>query len=198
MLTFKLGVRHLLQWLSSVLCVVTLIGGICVAQTPPSTVSASDSSLKNFLQDYLRNPRLSDDPTTRFISAQVHLETNGEDDVVAYVSGKRFCGSGGCVMLILKPVGRSFKVVSKTTIVQLPIRMLESTARGWHDLSVKVHGGGIQNAYDAMLRFDGQRYPGNPTVSPARRLTESQGGQILIPTDAEGSPLYDGDSTTAR
>lgn len=75
------------------------------------------------------------------------------------------------------------------TVVQLPIRVLESTANGWHDLGVWVQGGGIQPGYEAALSFDGRTYPRNPTVAPARRL-EHPKGKILILRGAEGLPLY--------
>jgi hypothetical protein len=65
------------------------------------------------------------------------------------------------------------------SIVQLPIRLLPTSTRGWRDIGVTVAGGGINPGYMARLRFDGRRYPSNPSVPPAipmRRTT----GKVLI------------------
>jgi hypothetical protein len=45
-------------------------------------------------------------------------------------------------------------------------------------------------AYEARLSFNGRTYPRNPTVLPARRLTEKVTGEVVVPLDAEGKPLY--------
>jgi hypothetical protein len=47
-------------------------------------------------------------------------ETNTAEVELVYVSGQRWCGSGGCTLLILQPQGSSFRVIGKVTIVQLP------------------------------------------------------------------------------
>jgi hypothetical protein len=73
----------------------------------------------------------------------------------------------------------SFRVVSKTTITQLPIRLLDSSTNGWRDISVVVHGGGIMEPQAMRLVFDGNSYPGNPTIPPAALLSKPS-GTILI------------------
>jgi hypothetical protein len=45
---------------------------------------------------------------------------------------------------------------------------------------VWVQGGGIQPGYEAELRFDGNAYPSNPSVIPARPLVNRPHGQIVI------------------
>ena len=59
---------------------------------------------------------------------KTHDEKSEEE--LVYITGQRWCGSGGCTMLILEPVGSSFKVLGKITVVQLPIRLLPSTSYG--------------------------------------------------------------------
>lgn len=195
---FKLGASRLLQRFFLILCVVTIIGSACVAQTPSRSASEKSSLLRNFLQSYLRDPQFPDDPTTRFFSAQAHLKNNNEDYVVVYITGESFCGSGGCDMLVLESNNDSFKVVSKTTLVRLPIKMLNTTTNDWHDLSVNISGGGTGKPCDVLLPFNGSEYPGNPTVSPSRPLAWGQSAQILIPIDANGALLYDEDSTKVK
>jgi hypothetical protein len=89
-------------------------------------------------------------------------------------------------MLILAPEGTSYRVVTRTTVTRLPVRVLATKTNGWHDLGVWVQGGGIQPGYEAKLSFNGKEYPGNPTVLPTQRLTRKVAGKIVVPTDVLG------------
>lgn len=55
---------------------------------------------------------------------------------------------------------------------------------GWHDLGVLVVGGGVTAGYEARLRFDGHRYPENPTVPPTIRAKDKIGKTVIgaLPT----------------
>lgn len=120
----------------------------------------------------------------------VNAKQNAAEVRVVYVSGQRWCGSGGCTLLILKPVGASFKVLGKLAIVQLPVRLLPSPKQGYPSFGVLVQGGGIQPGYEAEISFDGTTYPRNPSLPPARRLSETE-GRVIIPTTDGSIPLYE-------
>ncbi len=85
-------------------------------------------------------------------------DDGNSEEVIVYVSGQGWCGSGGCTMLILEPFGASFKVIGRVTIVQLPIRLLHSMSHGHPDIGVVVQGGGILSGYEAVLSFNGKSY----------------------------------------
>jgi hypothetical protein len=68
--------------------------------------------------------------------------------------------------------------------------VLATRNRGWSDIGVYVSGGGIINGYEAVLRFNGVRYPGNPTVPPAFRARKGAAGRTLISRTAEGLPVF--------
>jgi hypothetical protein len=161
-----------------------------VARAQNSSSSGQEDSVKKFLRDYLKGPRSEDDATARYSAALSDLKDDGTREVIAYVSGRAWCGSGGCRMLILAPEGSSYKVVTETTITRPPIRVLATKSNGWHDIGLWVQGGGIQPGYEAELSFDGKSYPRNPSAPPARRLAEKAAGEIVIPPKAEGNPLY--------
>jgi hypothetical protein len=93
-------------------------------------------------------------------------------------------------MLILRPDGASFTVITRTTITRPPIRVLQTTTNGWHDVGVWVQGGGTEPGYTALLPFNGKASASNPTTPPARQSTGDPGGEILIPKSAEGLLLY--------
>ena len=58
-----------------------------------------------------------------------------------------------------------------------PITVLDTSTNGWRDLTVAVSGGGMAGG-NALLKFDGEAYPSNPTVEPAE-MTEVLGTELL-------------------
>jgi hypothetical protein len=172
-------------------CSVFLVGS-CLAQAPQLSSSSQDDALRKFLQQHLGNPypEFEQQRSTRYSSAIVDLKEDGAKEVIVYITGRTWCGSGGCRMLILAPEGTSYRVVTETTITRPPIRVLTTKSNGWHDISVVVAGGGIQPGYEAILAFDGSTYPSNPSMPPARQLEGKAAGKIVIPVKVEGTSLY--------
>lgn len=118
---------------------------------------------------------------TDYQSATVDLNGDGVDEILVRASSRDYCGSGGCTLFVLSPEGGDFRVVMRATVTNPPVRVLDSVAHGWKDIGVTVSGGGAGRPYEARLRFDGVRYPGNPTVAPAEPVTgPSPAGRILI------------------
>jgi hypothetical protein len=148
-------------------------------------------SVKLFLQKYFSDLPAGTDKTTRFSSAPVKGSDGAIEEVVVYVVGENWCGSGGCTLLVLMPYESSYRVIGRATIVKLPIRILHTSTNGRHDIGVWVSGGGIQKGYEALLQFDGKAYPSNPTVPPARRLTRRTAGAVLISTAEDAQPLFE-------
>jgi hypothetical protein len=127
-----------------------------------------------FLAGYLHLP-----DGAGFKLADVDLHGDGQRETLIYVANPDFCGSGGCNLYVLAPRARTYRIMMRATIVQLPIRVLRSSHHGWRDIGVTVFGGGIIHPYEAVLRFDGRRYPQNPTVPPAVPVREAA-GEIVI------------------
>jgi hypothetical protein len=129
------------------------------------------------------------DAVAAFVQQRLHLSTyeradadlngDGRAEAFVYVTDRNYCGSGGCVLFVLSPYKDSFRVVLRSTVTQRPIRLLPTSTRGWRDVGVTVAGGGVIQPYTARLRFDGRRYPSNPTVPPARPL-KRPAGRVLI------------------
>jgi hypothetical protein len=93
------------------------------------------------------------------------LNDDGELDAVVLLRGSYWCGSGGCTLAVFQGTSKGFKVVSRSTISRAPICVLTETKNGWHTLAVSVGGGGAKPG-QTLLRFDGKRYPLNPTMQP--------------------------------
>ncbi len=169
-----------------VLCVMPQAHG----QDAQSSTSSARRTLKEFLRQYLRESRPGADKATRFSAAFMRRGDGAVDQVVVYVTGRHWCGSGGCTLLVLEPHDSSFRLIGRTSIVRPPIRALRIVTNGRNDIGVWVQGGGIQPGYEAILEFDGRAYPGNPTVPPARRLPGRVAGEVLVPTTGNTQPLY--------
>jgi uncharacterized protein YecT (DUF1311 family) len=93
-------------------------------------------------------------------------------------------------MLIVEGNDSSWRVVTKITITEPPIRVLTSTSHGWRDIGVWVHGGGLEPGYEVQLHFDGKTYPTNPSVPPAQPLAGKVAGKVIISESQEGTLLY--------
>ena len=164
--------------------------GFCIvvflAWTSCSTLLAQtrEDSLKRFLQKYL------DDRTTLYSHAFVDLNGDGKDEAIVYLTGRGWCGSGGCNMLVLTQEGDTWRLVTSITTTWPPIRVLASRSHGWRDISVWVRGGGIRPGYEAELSFDGETYATNPSVPPARPLAAKVDGKVVILSPEGATPLY--------
>jgi hypothetical protein len=144
-------------------------------------------SVKRFLQTWDSGK----DKTMQYVAAFRDLDGDGKPEAIVYLINSRWCGSGGCSLLILKQDRSSWRIVTNITITRPPIRVLTNISKGWHNIGVWVQGGGIQPGYEAELRFNGKSYPRNPTVSPARQLKEKSAGEVVIPITKGGVSLYE-------
>ncbi len=135
--------------------------------------------LKDALRSYL-GPVQRD---TRVSIVSADLTVGKPRDILVYFRGPEWCGSGGCTLLVLAPVGETYRVVSRVTVIWPPIRVLASSNHGWRDIGVHVSGGG-QRPREARLSFNGRRYPGNPSLAPASSANAP--GKLAISDEEEG------------
>ena len=128
-------------------------------EAPPNLVTA--------VAEFAKRRAVSVSARPSFRHALVDL--NGDDvlDAVVLLTDKDWCGSGGCTMLVLRGTKTRFTLVSSSTITFEPIRISEEVAYGWRTLVVFSKGTG-----DVLMRFNGSRYPLNPSLQ--RKATPSQ------------------------
>lgn len=162
------------------LIVLICQGHLAKAASPPGEIPG----LKAFLQRHLEGAG-PHDMQTRYSAAQVSLHGQAYD-VLVYILGARWCGSGGCFALLLERQGSSFRVINGFTLARLPIRILKTRSHGWHDIAMPVAGGGLR-WHLAVLRFNGHRYPGNPSMAPT--LASDQAA-VEVPLQMWGELLY--------
>jgi hypothetical protein len=171
---------------SVLLCSVFAIS-TCLTAAPQrmnQMLSRDEESVRKFLRTQ------DDSKNTRYIAAFRDLNGDGISEALVYLLGNNWCGSGGCNLLILQRAGDSWKVITSMTITNPPIRVLDSTVNGWHSLGVWVKGGGIHPGYEAVMRFNGKKYPGNPSVPPAVKTKKGLPGEVVIRSIENAKPVY--------
>jgi hypothetical protein len=110
--------------------------------------------------------------------ALIDLNDDGVPDAVVLITDKNYCGSGGCMMLVLRGEAGAFHLVSTSTITRKPVLVLPEIRNGWHTLVVSIAGGGVQPGM-VFMRFAGGRYPQNPTVQPKAAQPSLTGARTL-------------------
>lgn len=145
-----------------------------------------DQSLRTFLQQRFHDERDST-PSATYVAAWADLDGDRRPEAIVAMSSGMLCGTGGCPLFVLTPAGRSWRVVSETSITNAPIRALTTRSHGWQDLSVVVRGGGARG-HAVRLSFNGRAYPGNPSLAPA--LARRASGRVLITDDTPARPLF--------
>jgi len=127
-----------------------------------SSAGAGTPELDNAIGAHMRNG-MQPETVPQYRWSKADLNGDAEPDAVVLLIDPEFCGSGGCTMLVFRGKGGAYEFVSLSTVTREPIYMLPETRHGWHTLSVRVAGGGI-DAHAVILRFDGDSYPENPTL----------------------------------
>ncbi|WP_077523495.1 MULTISPECIES: hypothetical protein [Salinivibrio] len=112
------------------------------------------------LKDYLSDNGQTGPLTYRWLTHD--LNQDGQPELLVLTDS---CGSGGCTLLVFKGDAQGWQFNSRMTLVHVPLLLARNQSQGWHDLIVPVGGGGAPAGHHVM-RFDGQRYPLNPSTAP--------------------------------
>ena len=162
------------------------------------------AALATFLRDWLRTGADSFaivEPTTPgretwAIAAPLPLGRGQPRAEAVYLSGRPWCGTGGCLLLIVtEDSAGTMRFAGDVGLAQLPIRVLATRHAGWPELGVSVFGGGAQ-PHEALLRSNGRAYqsettsdlPVVPAGAPGRALlTDTMPETRLWPAGPRGT-----------
>ncbi len=152
------------------LCILGML--LLLSETP--AIAGDVLALEKAVRAWTEESKI---PTYKY--AFVDLNDDGIDDAVVLITDIHYCGSGGCSFVIFQGVAGGFKIVSSSTITRAPILLLPEKKKGWHTLSVFVAGGGAKPG-QVMMRFNGKKYPGNPSTQPNAKGNDLKGAETLI------------------
>lgn len=114
------------------------------------------TSLQQLFKEDLAKELIPTD-NRKFIFYQYDLNGDGKKEIFVGLTGMYFCGSGGCTALLLTNAG---KLIDTFTVVDYPIIIDTQKTNGWDNLLMMSNG-----AYH-LMKFNGQKYPQNPSVEP--------------------------------
>jgi hypothetical protein len=152
---------------------VVLLGMLPLASGAPAlagSLPALDAAIKTWGNETTA-------PSYKY--ALVDLNDDGIADAVVLITAQEYYGSGGCSLVIFRGVAGSFKLVSSGTITREPILLLIEKRYGWHTLSVWIEGGGVEPG-QVIMRFNGAKYPYNPSMQPKAKSSELKGAKTLM------------------
>lgn len=119
-------------------------------------------------------------PALRYTWSRVDLSGDGRPELVAHVLGPMACGTGGCPLLIFQePRAGRLELITRMSLFKDPLIVSETRHHGWKDLISRVRVDAAHGYY-ALLRFDGNSYPTNPSVPPARPLRRAKSGTAYL------------------
>lgn len=107
------------------------------------------------------------------------LNSDEYEDVIVLLGGMEFAGSGGSTVLILKGEVEGLSFINKVTLARTPIIVTNTISNGYKDLMFVVYGGGSETSYN-ILKYDGLKYPSNPSVQLAADKHTKFTGEALI------------------
>lgn len=146
-------------------------------------VAFEQTLTRAFNEDTSGNDR-QPDPVGPFVARRVVLDDGQPSLTVVYLVGQMDCGSGGCTLFVFQGEGDAMRLLSRTTISNPPIQLLESRTNGLPDLAVRVRNMDLDGGpLYGVLRFDGTTYPLNPGMAPAVVMTDPPQGQVIISDD---------------
>jgi hypothetical protein len=159
-----------------------------LAQGRRTPVSSAEDKVRAFLMEYVTSKNTTP-RETRYADAFIDLNGDGVEEVVVYLDGRDWCGTGGCLTLVLTRTGESYRSICRVLATRPPIRALKKSSHGWRTLTAWVAGGGILTGYEAELAFDGRRYPISAAPPSSPRLKGNLPGTAIISGDLQNEKV---------
>lgn len=156
---------------------IVLFAGVTLCQSCRNQRGLSDSHGEDDLpKTVYADLELSEDEAPPPLRIFRH-DLNGDqaEDAVVLLSGPLDCGSGGCLMAVYRKNPQGYTLVSMSTIVKEPIRILPNKSHGWHTLIVNSGGTG-----NVVMEFDGKRYPSNPSMEAMATKDQINAARELV------------------
>ncbi|MBC2854961.1 hypothetical protein H3N56_00380 [Cetobacterium sp. 2A] len=114
-----------------------------------------------------------------YLYNKIDLDGDKKPEIIVYAYGPMVGGTGGDSGLILKERSEGYDTISKFTNLRVPIIISDKTTHGWKDIILEVYGGGGPSG-TVVMKFDGKKYPSNPSVQALLpKNTKVNGVKIL-------------------
>lgn len=128
------------------------------------------TKLQTLYKDDL-DKNIIDSFSRRFIFFQYDLNDDNIKETFVGLTGSYFCGSGGCTILLLDDTAN---VITRFTVTDYPVIVAGTKTNGWKDLILYSAG------KNHLVKFDGKKYPSNPSVQPVFNMVPGDGLPRLL------------------
>ena len=148
--------------------------------TPMPTVDEpTDAQLAESVQEFMRNG--GGPVSSVYQHRRVDLNNDGKRDALVILKNPygHWCGMYGCTMLIMRANKDDFDLVNAVQTVREPLTVMNNTTSGWRNIVIHVSGRWTQTK-DVLLRYDGNKYPTNPSELPPYGIVSEGEGQQLF------------------
>jgi hypothetical protein len=132
------------------------------------------------------------DRWARYVHAATDLDGDGRDEVLVYLMGTFFCGTGGCNLQVYRSTAGGYALVSDVPISRLPVVVAETRSNGWRDLWRLESGGGAPSTR-VRHGFDGERYREKERIPTEQGLPKGLAVLSGNPTFSDGVVLKPAD-----
>lgn len=151
-----------------------------VAATAATKADAAlEDAIRAAFPDY-RAAAVDGLPTARYLASRRDLNGDGADEVIVYLMGPFFCGTGGCSLLVFAQGENGYKEIANAGTARPPVSIVKAGMNGYADLWYEQSGGGGPTEY-VQLAFQDGRY-GALSRAPANEVPASE---VVIPGDAD-------------
>ncbi|MEX6689796.1 hypothetical protein QTN47_19980 [Danxiaibacter flavus] len=130
-----------------------------------SLINKTAALVKTTLSDLYKEDlakNVVDTASRKFIFSEQDLNGDGKNEIFVGTTGPYFCGSGGCTILLLESDG---KLINRFTVIGYPVFVTSEKTNGWNNLVVS------SDNKKRLLKFDGKKYPENPSAQPVYSKT---------------------------
>ena len=146
----------------------------------PTTVATVKRLLLTKYADDIKK-QLIDSFSRKFILIEYDFNSDGSKEILVGLNGSYFCGSGGCTLLLLKSNG---EIVTSFSVSEIPVIVATSKTNGWNDLYI------YSNKKFRVVKFDGNKYPSNPSMLPVLNTMPSDVLPRLLNVANEPYPKF--------
>lgn len=137
----------------------------------------------------MNNDNIKDDVNDRYIYFYEDLNDDKKDEIIVFLWGDNYSGTGGGTLMIFN---NKYNLISKTTVVNMPIIISKNKTNGYRDIIVKVEGGGVYKEFYSVLQYENNKYPLNASVQEQINLDKNNIKRVINMeiTPTNGFKLY--------
>lgn len=150
---------------------------------------ALERAIRQSVADYRRSVvGANEQRWGRYVHAASDLDGDGREEVLVYLMGSFFCGTGGCNLQVYRTTPQGYALVNNFPISRLPVVAAETRSNGWRDLWRLESGGGAPASYVRHV-FDGKRYREKERIPAEQGMPKGLAVLSGNPTFADGVVL---------